>query len=139
MKTILLPRVFSTIGWILLIPSILLGIFILFIGLEQSWGFSGSAEIIANDTAIIGCALGALFVTCARLRHEDEMTTALRLHSLLLAIYIYVGVIVVCTLSVNGFKYFLFMAANLVIFPMIFAFVFRINLYCHLKELEDEK
>lgn len=139
MKTILLPRAFSTIGWILLVPSLLLGIFIIFIEPGSSWGFYGTGEVIVNDIAIIGSALGALFVTCARLRQEDEMTMALRLHSMLLAIYIYVGILVVSTLAVNGLPYSYFMVVNLAMFPVIFAFVFRIKLLHYFKQLEDEK
>lgn len=140
MKTILLPRAFSTIGWILLVPSLLLGIFIIFIEPGGSfWGSYSIVETIVNDIAIIGSALGALFITCARLRHEDEMTTSLRLHSLLLAIYIYVGILVVSTLAVNGLPYSYFMVVNLAMFPVIFAFVFRIKLLHYFKQPEDEK
>lgn len=134
MKNFLFPHVFRPIGWILFLPALLLGI-VLFCGL---YSFDGLTEIIVNDVAIIGIALGALFITCSRERIEDEMTGAIRLRALLSALYAYVVFLVIETLVVNGMAYFYVMTANLVAFPIIFALRFRYEMHKYYT-ISDEK
>lgn len=134
MKIFLFPRIFRTIGWILFLPTLVLGI-ALFTGLCR---FDGLTEIIVNDITIVGIALGTLFITCSRERIEDEMTGAIRLRSLLSALYAYVAFLIIETLAVNGMAYLYVMMANLVAFPIIFALRFRYEMHKYYT-ISDEK
>lgn len=134
MKIFLFPRIFRTIGWILFLPTLALGI-ALFTGLCR---FDGLTEIIVNDITIVGIALGTLFITCSRERIEDEMTGAIRLRSLLSALYAYVAFLIIETLAVNGMAYLYVMMANLVAFPIIFALRFRYEMHKYYT-ISDEK
>lgn len=136
MKLFLFPRVFRIIGWIVFVPSLVLSIPLLMYG---TLNLSGLTETIANDTAIIGIALGSLFITCSRERIEDEMTGAIRLRSLLSALYAYVAFLVMETLVVNGMYYFYVMAANLVAFPIIFTLRFRYEMHKYYTVSDEEQ
>lgn len=135
MKNILFPKEFRTVGWILFIPSLLAGALCYFCGI----GLSGLLQTIINDVVIIGIVLGALFIVCSKEPQEDEMTKAIRLSSLLNALYAYVMVLIVGTLCINGEKYLEFMTLNFVLLPVIFVFIFRAEMYRYYKQNEDEE
>ena len=59
MKTFLFPHTFRPIGWIVLVPTLILGILLL----DGILSVDGSVETILTDTAIIGIALGSIFIT----------------------------------------------------------------------------
>ena len=86
-KDYLLPVGFKKIGWIVLLPSLLLGCYMLFLQEELNW-FSGVNEHLLNNAALIGTAAGLLLTGLSRERNEDEMITSLRLNSLLISVYV---------------------------------------------------
>lgn len=135
MKCFLFPRVFRTIGWILFVPALVLGVLLL----ADVLNFSGITEIIVNDATIIGLALGSIFIGCSRERVEDEMTGAIRLNSLMTSLYAYVVLLIICTLAVNGMAYLYIMVASLVMFPAIFVIRFRYEMYNYYKMKTDEE
>ena len=65
----------------------------------------------------MGIAIGAIFICCSRERQEDEMVQAVRLQALMMSLYVYVGLLIVCTLVINNLYYLYFMIANLCLFP----------------------
>lgn len=136
MKIFLFPHTFRPIGWIVLVPTLLLGILLLTGGLS----IQGSiVETILNDTAIIGIAIGSIFITCSRERIEDEMTSTLRLKALLSSLYIYVAFLIIWTLAINGMAYIYVMIASLVMLPMIFVVRFRYEMHKYYKIKSDEE
>ena len=135
MKTFLFPHSFRPIGWIVIVPTLLLGVLLLFGVLS----IDGILETILVDTSIIGVALGAVFITCSRERIEDEMTSTIRLNALLTSLYTYVVVLVIWTLAVNGMNYLYVMAASLVMLPMIFVVRFRYEMHKYYKIKSDEE
>lgn len=135
MKTILFSHALRPLGWILFIPALVLGILLL-AGIVS---FSGKMEIISNDAAIIGITIGALLITCSREKIEDEMTRSIRLAALLNSIYIWVILLIASTLLINGIDYLNFMAINLVLLPVIFVILFRLEMNRYLKMSEDEE
>lgn len=135
MKIYLFPHCFRLIGWIVLLPTLLLGI-MLFCG---TFSISGILETILIDIAIIGIALGSIFISCSRERIEDEMTSAIRLKALLTSLYTYVVLLIIWTLSVNGIAYIYIMAASLVMLPLIFVVRFRYEMHKYNKEKSDEE
>ena len=135
MKNLLFPRQFHLVGWLLFIPAAIVGMLLYF----SFCNFHGVTEIVVNDAVIIGIALGALFIVCSKERHEDEMTRAIRLASLLNAMYMYVVILIASTLLLNGVAYFQFMILNLVLLPVIFVIIFRLELQHYNKMSDDEE
>lgn len=145
MKNYLFPHIFQPIGWILFIPSLILGVLFFFsvtsatdISFDLPY-FSGVAETIVNDFIIIGIALGALFIVCSKEKVEDEMTQSIRLASLLNSIYAYVILLVFCTILINGVDYLTFMFADLAILPILFVCNFRFEMHRYHKMFADEE
>lgn len=135
MKNILLPRFFMPIGWVIFIPALIMGALVLLDMLSSCGSISG----IVNDSIIVGIALGALFIVCSRERVEDEMTRSIRLSSLLNSIYIYVILLVTCTILLNGADYEKFTTLNLVLLPIIFVWTFRVEMHRYYKMCENEE
>ncbi|WP_418822106.1 hypothetical protein [Parabacteroides johnsonii] len=135
MKNLLFPRIFQPIGWIMFIPSLIVGALIYFSVLS----FAGITETVINDLVIIGIALGALFIVCSKERIEDEMTKSIRLASLLNSIYAYVILLVTCTILINGADFLVFAVFNLVLLPILFVCNFRLEMRRYYKMFEDEE
>ena len=136
MKNYLFPHIFQPIGWIMFVLSLITGIAIY--SSIPVFG-AGIAETLAIDSAIIGIALGALFIVCSKERVEDEMTKSIRLASLLNSIYAYVALLVGCTILINGVKFLVFAVFNLVLFPIIFVCNFRLEMHRYNQMCEDEE
>lgn len=135
MKNLLFPKSFKLVGWFLFVPATIMGLLCVF----NLLAFSGVAEVVVNDVVIVGIALGALFVVCSEEAHEDEMTRSIRLATLLNALYIYVVLLIVSTLLLNGLAFFEFMIVNLVLLPIIYVVIFRLEMHRYNRMSEDEE
>lgn len=135
MKNFLFPHRFQTVGWTLFAPAMTAGILYLCNVLSPD----GFWATVMADAIVIGMALGALFIVCSKERTEDEMTQALRLSSLMWALYIYVGILIVSTLLINGLLYLYFMVCNLGLLPLTYVCVFRLSMRRYYKLAEDEE
>ena len=136
MKNLLFPRQFQVIGWLLLIPAIILGIYEYYF---RPLTGTGIIDTILTDAAIIGVTVGSIFIVCSKDKHEDEMIQSIRLTSLLKALYIYAAILIISVLLINGGEFFLFMVVNLVLIPLVSVVVFRIEIYRYYKMSEDEE
>jgi len=67
------------------------------------------------------------------------MIRSIRLAALLNSLYVYVLLLIACTLLINGVEYFRFMAANLVLFPIIYVILFSLEMRRYNKMSEDEE
>lgn len=144
MKNLLFPRVFQVIGWVLFVPAIVIGILIYInaFDYDDSLGIdlpTGIMETVLNDAVIIGIALGAIFIVCSKERLEDEMTRSIRLASLLNSLYIYVGLLVMTTLFINGMNFYWVMVLNLVILPVIYVVTFRLEMHRYYKISDEDE
>ncbi len=145
MKNYLFPHIFQLIGWILFVPSFILGVLFFFSVTSSTYMsfdlpyISGVSEIVVNDFIIIGIALGALFIVCSKEKVEDEMTQSIRLSSLLNSIYVYVILLVFCTILINGVDYLLFVMVDLAILPILFVCNFRLEMHRYHKMFADEE
>lgn len=144
----LLPHIFSKIGLIILIPFTLLGLFIMFAGVEEiHFGrfFSATGnhlEIesrILNNITIIGLLVGLIFATCSKEKHEDEMISAVRLDSLLLALYISSALLIVAVLCLYGNNFYEFLIYHMFILPLTFLITFRCKMWRLNREGDDEE
>ena len=135
MKNILFPHCFQTIGWIIFVPSLIMGALIYF----DMTSFSGIYDIIVNDLVIIGIALGSLFIVCSKEHIEDEMTRSIRLSSLLNSIYAYVVLLIAFTIAINGIGFLMFSIFNLALLPIIFVCNFRLEMHRYDKMCDNEE
>lgn len=135
MKNYLFPGRFRLIGWMLFVPAVILGVLIL-AGVCQ---FHGVVETVMNDAAIIGVAIGAVFIVCSKEKREDEMTRSIRLAALLNSLYIYVALLISSTLFINGMAYLNYALVNLVLLPIIYVVTFRLEMQRYNKMAEDEE
>lgn len=135
MKNMLFPTWCRILGWVLFITSVILGVMCE----TDVMTLSGAIETAVNDTVIIGIVVGALMIVCSKEPREDEMTRSIRLASLLNSLYIYVILLVAATLLVNGIAYFRFMMVNLVLLPMIFVVIFRLEMRRYNQMGQDEE
>lgn len=135
MKIFLLPHSIRPIGWIVLVSTLTLGILLLC----GTLNYDVKYETLLNDTAIIGIALGSIFITCSRERIEDKMTSMIRLKALLTSLYIYAVMLIIGTLAINGILYLYVMMACLVMLPIIFVVLFKYEMHKYNKEKSDEE
>ncbi|MBP3497085.1 MAG: hypothetical protein J6K33_04540 [Alistipes sp.] len=143
----LLPHIFGKIGWFILVPFTIFGLFIMFTGgAEVNLGrfFSATGnhrEIesqILNNITIIGLLIGLIFTSCSREKYEDEMISALRLDSLLLALYISVVVLIVAVLCLYGNNFYEFLIYQMFILPLIFLVTFKIKMWRLNRDNDEE-
>ena len=131
MKTILFPHRFQRAGWVVFAISALLGIYILAVDFDSS--------SLLNNIAIIGIVSGAVLATCSREKIEDEMVRQVRLHSLLVALYINYAVLIICSLFVYGLDFLYVMVYNMFTILLIFMAVFRYKMWRMNKEVQNEE
>jgi hypothetical protein len=149
MKTkLLLPNKFKKPGWIIMIPSALLGLFILIF--DYTFGFLDarvftiySKPLLSGDAVLFGFIqsnltltivgilfiIGAVFVAFSREKTEDEFIAKIRLESLLWATYINYGVLLFCFLFFYEIEFLYVMIFNM--FTILVIFIFRYYFMLH--------
>ena len=153
----LLPNKFKRFGWIILIPSSILGLLkIIFIefklesldmkmfticsGIPSPFLKFGFDEVNFTGTIIgILFILGAVMVAFSREKNEDEYISKNRLESFLWATYINYAILLFCFLFFYGSCFLYVMIFNM--FTLIILFIVRFNyvLYRSSKLLQNEK
>ena len=131
MKTLLFPHRYQKAGWIIFAICFALGVYIMI--------SDYSASYLLNNVAIIGTIVGGVLATCSREKIEDEMTQQLRLNSLLMALYINYGLLIVASLVVYDLKFLNVMLYNMFTILLIFMVVFRYKIWRMKKGVEDEQ
>lgn len=142
----LLPHKFKLIGWILLFPSSILGSFVIFgdfslsflefkvltifsDGLspfgEGSNAFSWQEENLTATIVGVLFLVGALMVTLAREKNEDEFISKKRLESLLWATILNYLILLFCFMFFYEFGFLFVMILNM--FTILILFIIRFN------------
>lgn len=146
-KILLLPYSFKRIGWVLFIPTALLGLLMAIDGfngfpaflLPGSTAGSETLSRVSNNIVLIGVLLGTLLITCSRERIEDELITRIRLNALLAALYATIGIAVIAALLLYDFAYLNFLIFNLCLLPVLFLVIERVMLWRLGKEAAHEE
>jgi hypothetical protein len=155
----LLPNRFKLIGWIILIPTSILGFYILYDGFQFRFlefrvfticspnvlpfhiahAFNFEVQNLTNTIIGVLFLIGALMVTLAREKNEDEFISKKRLESLLWATIMNYLVLLFCFLFFYSFGFLYVMIINM--FTILILFIFRFNfvLYRSSKFLGHEK
>ena len=130
-KELLLPHSFKKIGWVILIPTLLLGVLMLIDG------FNGYPTYLmpAQGTA----CYGGIFVACSRERIEDEMISRIRLNALLTALYVNYALLIATALCTYDLSFLYVMIYNLLTMLLIFLAVFRWKLWRLKHAVADEE
>ena len=151
MKPLLLPNRLKNIGWILLLPSFVVGlVFILFENkfpntkinvfgffgdailsskLEQQFRVS-SVDLIPNLIGI--CFLvGGILVMFSKEKKEDEFINQLRLNTLQWSVFINYSLLLFCFLLVHGLAFLNVMVYNMFTIIVIYILRFQYLFYNH--------
>ena len=158
MKTrLLFPNQCKRIGWIILVPSTILGILILFFNVKFEFlklkaftiyceGFNTPPTIFGlinvNYTAtIVGVLflIGAILVAFSKEKHEDEFIAKTRLESLVWATYINYAILALCFLLFYNTEFLLVMIFNMFTILIFFILRFYFIIYKSSKSLSHEK
>ena len=86
-------------------------------------------EYVINNIAIIGTILGSILVTCSREEVEDEMITAIRHNSLLIALYVNYGLMILAALVFYDLDFLTVMIYGVFSILLIFLVVLRYKLW----------
>ncbi len=159
MKTkILFPNQFKRIGWIILIPSAILGILLVFdvcsfefLGkakmfalysgdfLGGSTGFGFVKNNISDEILGILCIVGAILIAFSKEKQEDEFIAKIRMESLVWATYINYAILIFCMLFFYGIGFLYVMIFNMFTILLFFIIRFYYLIYKSNKTLSREK
>ncbi len=154
---LLLPNKYKKIGWIILIPSTILGIVLAFHEFGEAW-IHAPVFAIANDgindnykyftagnanitNTVIGSLfiIGAMLVSFSKEKTEDEFIAEIRLSSLLWAVCVSYILLLIAFVFVYGTPFLDVMVYNM--FTVLIIFIIRFNYILHknTKTVADEK
>ena len=155
---LLLPNKYKMLGWFLLIPSAILGIFLPIKGLDEALSIKTKVFAIvdseffkdpkyftfvqANITTTLIAVLfiiGAVLVGFSKEKREDEFIANLRLSSLLWAVLVNYTLLFLAFVFVYGMAFFNVMMYNMFTVLVIFIFRFNYLLYKNNKAAANEK
>ena len=140
----LFPYKFKKVGWLILIPSAILGLIILFSEYSPDFfNFRVPAIFIDNflfdekklfgmiENNILDEILGVLVIISSILvafskeKIEDEFISKIRLESLVWAVYVNYGILLLCMLFLYDFSFLWVMIFNM--FTVLIFFIVRFN------------
>lgn len=130
---LLFPYRFRLIGWIIFVPSALLGLASMYAGFTIGWLelgrstelFKGlmSSNNLTDEAAGIGVITGLLLIAFSKEKTEDEMSSYLRLEALQWSVYANYLVLVIAMLLVYDLAFFNVMVYNM--FTLLLVFIAR--------------
>lgn len=148
MKTrFLLPHKFKKVGWLMLIPSTILGLLVISNNFEPHFlklpvfvlymdritgedvYFSIIETNIANELVGILFLMSAMLVSFSKAKNEDEYITKIRLESLVWATYANYAILLLALILVFGFGFLTFMVINMFTLLILFIIKFNFALY----------
>lgn len=139
----LLPHRFNRIGWVLVIPTFLLGIYTVIYEWEPSYfdvvvpgffidEFLGEQKFVGlvennilNEILGILFIVGAIFVAFSKERDEDELIQKIRLQSLVWATYWNYGILILAFLFLYDLSFYWVMVFNM--FNILIFFIAKFN------------
>ena len=158
LKQILLPNQFKMLGWILLVPSAILGFLLMLSDLESTLKINSKVFALYNDeimgsqrhTGIISTditntlvgvffILGAMMVGFSKEKKEDEYIANLRLSSLMWAVWVNYVLLLLSFIFIYGIGFFHVMIYNMFTVLIIFIGRFNIKLFINRMIPANEK
>lgn len=132
-NTLLLPHYWKVVGWIFLLPSLVLGCIYLYSGFSITslhWELADSLLPIDFTDELIGLVLvlSLILVGFSRLRFEDEYTLKIRLDAFQLSFYIHAVLLAVAMVTIYDDAFFDFMVINLFVPLLLYVAIFQIKI-----------
>ena len=138
----LFPHRFRLIGWLIFIPSAIVGIANMYFEFSiRSFGmpvkvstgslsefFQGKQDI-TDEIAAIGIIIGLLFIAFSREKVEDEMIGQLRLEALQWSVYANYIILIIAIITVYDMAFFNVMVYNM--FTVLLVFIARFRWLIH--------
>ena len=139
----LFPSKFKKIGWLIFVPSVIIGLFILVLDFEPEFltfsvfsiyvdeffgdnHFFGFAENnLLNEIIGILVIISSLLVAFSKEKVEDEFISKIRLESLVWAVYVNYGILLISFLLVYDFSFLWIMIFNM--FTVLLFFIIRFH------------
>jgi uncharacterized membrane protein len=139
----LFPNRFKKIGWLVLIPTLLAGLSVMYLNFEPDFfnikvfallnngflseghNFQFITDNVFNEIIGILLIISLLMIAFSRQKEEDEFIAKIRLESLVWATYFNYAVLILTMIFVYGISFFHVMTFNL--FTILFFFIFRFN------------
>ena len=149
MKSKLLPHTYKKIGWFLLLPAFVAGVFFLsksnftdgpeiitfgYFGDELLGGQKKPAiriddiQVIPNVISVL-FLIGGLFVMFSKEKKEDEYINQIRLNSFQYSVFLNYILLFICILFVHGIPFFHVMVYNLFTVILIYILRFQFLIY----------
>ncbi|QMW03545.1 hypothetical protein [Spirosoma foliorum] len=145
----LFPHRFRLIGWIIFVPSAILGLAAMYYELDiislikeilfnakpptgtltLEGFFSAGSQNMTDEIAAIGVILGLLLIAFSREKVEDEMIGQLRLEALQWSVYANYIILAIAILTLYDNAFFNVMVYNMFTVLLVFIFRFRWLLY----------
>lgn len=156
-QKLLLPNKYKIVGWIILIPSFILGLCLLIFGYEpgfldakvlsifpvQIFGDKEYFKMISVNltNTIIGALfiIGCLLVGFTKEKNEDEYIAKIRLSSLLWAVFLNYSLLLIAFIFIYDTAFLSVMVYNMFTVLLIFILRFNYVLYKNSKLVSDEK
>lgn len=158
-KKLLLPNRFKKLGWVILIPSTIIGAVLMVSEFEAlqfhstvfaiySDSFLGNGgshyfQLIKTDVTntLVGTLfiIGGLLVGFSKEKNEDEYIANLRLNSLLWAVLVNYLLLLFLFIFVYGFVFLNVMVYNMFTILIFFIAIFNISLYRNSKSFPNEE
>ncbi len=159
MKThFLFPNAFKKIGWLLFVPSFILGTYLLLSGFDFDNSFVVKTFAIVNDRLFnqskyfnfiengildelitVLVIVGGILVGFSKTKNEDEYISKIRYESLVWATYFNFGLLLFTTLFIFGFPYFYILIANIAAMLLFFIIRFHYKIYQLNKATNDDE
>jgi len=133
----LFPYRFKKIGWIVLIPSVIFGLFYIVNEYKPNFLDANMPAIMVDENELFGMVennllneivgiliiVGSILLAFSKERSEDELISKIRLESLVWAVYINYGILLFSFLFVFDFSFLWVMIFNM--FIILFFFIIR--------------
>jgi len=154
---LLLPNKYKKIGWIILIPSFILGFYLILTSFQPSWLNARVFSIFPDDyssskkyfswmdvnltNTLVGSLfiIGSLLVSFSKEKNEDEFIANIRSSSLLWAVLVNYILLLISFILVYGTSFLNVMLYNMFTVFLIFITRFNYILYKNSKSIPDEK
>jgi len=147
-RNYLFPARFQKFGWFLLVPFGLM--FLLFAfgpdSIKEQWRmpvfaiadeelfqktiwFSFTSNAVFDEVTLIGLIVSLLLIAFSKEKDEDEFISQIRLNSLVWALLINYGILILAELFVYAFSFLNVLYFNLIMILVLFVIKFRIELH----------
>jgi len=130
----LFPHQYRLAGWLIVIPSVVLGLFVLYGEYTIDWLSIGSPTALlptnfTDELASLGTIIGLLLIAFSREKIEDERMGRLRLEALQWSVYINYLILIVAVLITYDGVFFSMMIYNM--FTVLLVFIGRFRWLIH--------